>query len=82
MLLHVRVHVSFAVFSPSSQAVMSWAEQHDFKLEETHFVMSGEQVTVSADLIPPQQTDWGIERRGDGKVCYHMYENYHYSVSH
>ena len=37
------------------------------KLEESHFTMSGEQVTVTADL-PPQQTDWDIVRRGDGKV--------------
>ena len=48
---------------------MSWAEQHDLKMEETHFVMSGEHVTVSADLLPPHQTDWDVNRRGDGKVC-------------
>jgi hypothetical protein len=53
-------------------AVMSWAEQHDLKLEETHFVMSGEQVTVSADLLPPHQTDWDINRRGDGKFLYNQ----------
>ena len=37
-------------------------------LEETHFVMSGEQVTVTASLLPAGQTDWTVECRGDGKV--------------
>ncbi|CAI8040034.1 hypothetical protein GBAR_LOCUS22323 [Geodia barretti] len=53
-------------------AVMSWAEQHDLKMEETHFVMSGEHVTVSADLLPPHQTDWDVSRRGDGKFLYNQ----------
>ena len=47
---------------------MSWAEQHDLKLEETHFIMSGEQVTLSAELLPPHQTDWDVHGRGHGKV--------------
>ena len=48
---------------------MSWAENHDLNLEETHFIMSGEQVAVAADLLPSHQTDWEVDRRGNGKVC-------------
>ena len=73
-IFHYLACAVYYVFSiPSSQAVMSWALQHDLKLEKTRFVMSGEQVTVSADLIPLHQTDWYIDRRGDGKVRYHTY---------
>ena len=49
------------------QEVSSWAEKNHMKLDERHFTMSGEQVTVTADL-PPQQTDWEVVKRGDGKV--------------
>lgn len=49
------------------QQVSSWADKNRMKLEESHFVMSGEQVTVNA-YLPPEQTDWDIVRGGDGKV--------------
>jgi hypothetical protein len=51
-------------------AMGSWAEEHELRLEEAHFVMDGEQVTVSANLQPPQQTDWAIEPRGNSIFHY------------
>ena len=47
---------------------MSWADENNLRFDESHFIMSGEQVTVTASLIPANQSDWGIECRGNGKV--------------
>ena len=46
----------------------SWAEKCNLKWDRSIFVMSGEQVTVTASLSPVEQNDWSIECRGDSKV--------------